>query len=117
MVHNTIGISTCKNGQWKIDYTIRRDAKGDRDSFFKPQQNNGSYYWALDGVEHGRELWITLLCVRNAPNSNAFALGFEVCGTDMARVRAEGQSAVLESFVLPARAGERACQSFGFRAD
>ncbi len=86
MVHNTIGISTCKNGQWKIDYTIRRDAKGDRDSFFKPQQNNGSYYWALDGVEHGRELWITLLCVRNAPNSNAFALGFEVCGTDMARV-------------------------------
>ena len=42
MVHNTIGISTCKNGEWKIHYTIRRDAKGDRDSFFKPQQNNGS---------------------------------------------------------------------------
>ena len=36
MVHNTIGISTCKNGQWKIDYSIKRDAKGESDSFFKP---------------------------------------------------------------------------------
>lgn len=86
MVHNSIGISTCNNGQWKIDYTIHRDAKGDPDSFFKPQQNNGTYYWALDGVEHDHELWITLLCIRNMPNSNAFALGFEMCGTDMARV-------------------------------
>jgi len=86
MVHNTIGISTCENGKWKIDYTIRRDAKGDLDSFFKPQQNNGTYYWALDGVEHDQELWITLLCVRNRPNSNAFALRFEICGTDIARV-------------------------------
>ncbi len=90
MVHNTIGISTCKDGKWKIDYTIKKDAKGNPDSFFKPQQNNGTYYWALDGVEHDvdhkQELWITLVCVRNVPNSNAFALGFEICGTDLARV-------------------------------
>ncbi len=86
MVHNTIGISTCKDGKWKIDYTIKKDAKGNPDSFFKPQQNNGTYYWALDGVEHDHELWITLVCVRNVPNSNAFALGFEICGTDLARV-------------------------------
>ena len=52
MVHNTIGISTCKDGKWNIDYTIKKDAKGNPDSFFKPQQNNGTYYWALDGVEH-----------------------------------------------------------------
>jgi len=86
MVHNTLGISTCKNGKWNIDYAIKRDAKGNPDSFFKPEQNNGTYYWALDGVEHNHELWITLVCVRNAPNSNAFALGFEICGTDMAHV-------------------------------
>ena len=86
MVHNTIGISTCKDGKWKIDYTIKKDARGDPDSFFKPQQNNGTYYWALDGVEHHDELWITLVCVRNVPNSNAFALGFEICGTDLAHV-------------------------------
>jgi hypothetical protein len=86
MVHNTIGISSCKDGKWKIDYSIKKDAKGNPDSFFKPQQNNGTYYWALDGVEHNHELWITLVCVRNVPNSNAFALGFEVCGTDLAHV-------------------------------
>jgi len=86
MVHNTLGISTCENDKWKIDYAIKRDAKGNPDSFFKPQQNNGTYYWALDGVEHNYELWITLVCVRNAPNSNAFALGFEICGTDLAHV-------------------------------
>jgi hypothetical protein len=86
MVHNTIGISTCKSGQWKIDYSIKRDAKGEFDSFFKPQRNDGTYYWALDGVEYNHELWITLVCVRNKPNSDAFALGFEICGTDLAHV-------------------------------
>jgi hypothetical protein len=86
MVHNSLGISTCKNGTWNIDYKIKRDAQGNPDSFFKPQNNDGTYYWALDGVEHNHELWITLLCVRNTPNSNAFALGFEICGTDMARM-------------------------------
>lgn len=86
MVHNSIGISTCKDGKWNIDYSIKRDTKGKFDSFFKPQEINDNYYWALDGVEHNNELWITLLCVHNVPNSNAFALGFEVCGTDLARV-------------------------------
>lgn len=86
MVHNSIGISTCKNGKFDIRYSIKRDAKGGFDSFFKPQKNDGSYYWALDGVVHNNELWITLLCVRNKPNSDAFALGFEVCGTDLAKV-------------------------------
>src|SRR5215469_3457842 len=87
MVHNTVGVSTCNDGTWKIKYAIKRSAKGEYDSFFKPQRNDGTYYWALDGVEHNRELWITLLCVRNKPNSDAFALGFEVCGTDLAQVR------------------------------
>jgi hypothetical protein len=87
MVHNTIGISTCQDGKWKIDYTIKKDAKGNPDSFFKPQQNDGTYYWALDGVERDNELWITLVCVRNVKNSNAFALGFQICGTDLAHVK------------------------------
>ena len=67
MVHNTVGMSTCENGKWKIDYTFHHDANGKLGSIFKPQQNNGTCYWALDGVEYNNELWITLLCVRNAP--------------------------------------------------
>ncbi|HZP02381.1 MAG TPA: DUF4185 domain-containing protein [Terriglobia bacterium] len=86
MVHNTIGLSTCEDGKWKIEYVIKRGRKGEFDSFFKPRRNDGTYYWALDGVEYNHELWITLVCVRNKPNSDAFALGFEICGTDLARV-------------------------------
>lgn len=86
MVHNSLGISTCKAGKWNIDYSIKRDPKGQFDSFFKPQRQDNTYYWALDGVEVNHELWVTLLCIRNKPNSDAFALGFEVCGTDLAHV-------------------------------
>jgi hypothetical protein len=86
MMHNTLGISTCNNGTWRIEYAIKRGAKGEFDSFFKPQRDDGTYYWALDGVEYKHELWITLVCVRNKPNSDAFALGFEICGTDLAHV-------------------------------
>ncbi len=86
MVHNSLGISTCNDGKWNIQYSIQHGANGTFDSFFKPQRKEGTYYWALDGVEHKNDLWITLLCVRNKPNSDAFALGFEVCGTDLAHV-------------------------------
>ncbi len=86
MVHNSIGISTCKDGEWELKYSIKRDEKGQFDSFFKPDVSDNTYYWALDGVEYKDELWITLLRVRNMPNSDAFALGFEVVGTDLAHV-------------------------------
>lgn len=87
MTHNSIGISTCKDGQWSLTYSIKRDAKGAFDSFFKPAGDDPSlYYWALDGVEYKGELWVTLLRVKNKPNSDAFALGFEVVGTDLAHV-------------------------------
>ncbi|MGO8797168.1 MAG: DUF4185 domain-containing protein [Candidatus Sulfotelmatobacter sp.] len=87
MVHNSIGISTCQNGQWKIDYTIRHDAEGKFVNVFE-SQNKDTWYWALDGVYLNHELWVTLLCVRNAPNagSPSAALGFEICGTDLAHV-------------------------------
>ena len=85
MVRNTVGISTCKDGHWMIDYTIRRDAKAAYLDFFQAQHKD-VWYWALDGVMHNNELWITLLCVRNAPNATSAALGFEVCGTDLAHV-------------------------------
>ena len=38
MVRNTVGISTCKDGNWKIDYTIRRGDDGKYLDFFQAQQ-------------------------------------------------------------------------------
>src|ERR1700691_6495017 len=63
-VRNSIGISTCEKGQWKLDYVIRKDAQGQPADFFHAQHPN-TWYWALDGVVVGRDLWVTLLCVRN----------------------------------------------------
>ena len=85
MVRNTVGISTCKDGHWKIDYTIRHDAKGKLLDFFESQRKD-AWYWALDGVVHDDDLWVTLLCVRNSPKASVWALGFEICGTDLAHV-------------------------------
>jgi Domain of unknown function (DUF4185) len=83
MARNSVGISTCKDGHWKLDYAIRRDASGKLLDFFQ-SQHPGTWYWALDGVVHNDDLWVTLLCVRNSPKTTSAALGFEICGADLA---------------------------------
>lgn len=87
MVHNTIGISACTDGRWRIRYFIRKDAHGHPVSFFAAQHPD-TWYWALDGFRSGTDLWITLLCVR--PSGGASALGFETCGADLARIESPG---------------------------
>ena len=88
MVRNTIGVSTCHDGQWNLQYVIRKDASGHPADFFHAQHPN-TWYWAMDGFVADRKLWVTLLCVRNAPAQSA-AMAFETCGTDLARVDATG---------------------------
>ncbi len=88
MVRNSIGISTCKAGQWKLTYVIRQDSEGRPQSFFTPRLPN-TWYWALDGFVSGRDLWVTLLCMRNAP-AKSQAMGFATCGTDLARISSPG---------------------------
>jgi hypothetical protein len=88
MVHNSLGISTCKHGHWKLQYVIRRDSDGKPASYFAPQRGS-SWYWAMDGFVAGRDLWVTLLCVRSAPAASA-AMAFETCGTDLARIENPG---------------------------
>jgi len=82
MVHNSLGISTCKDGVWNIEYAIKNNENGKPTSFFEPK-NPLTYYWALDGVYHNNSLWITLLCLEADP---AGGLGFKTCGSDIAKV-------------------------------
>jgi hypothetical protein len=84
MVHSSLGISTCEAGKWKVNYFLRRDAKGQPVSFFH-EQRPGTYYWAMGGFRAGSDVWITLLCVRPAPAESA-AMAFATCGTDLARL-------------------------------
>ncbi|HYG99043.1 MAG TPA: DUF4185 domain-containing protein [Terriglobales bacterium] len=87
MVHNSIGISTCRNGEFHIEYAIKQDAAGAPRDFFETA-NKKTWYWPLAGFRHRNELWVTLLCLRATPASDSpeAALGFETCGVDMARV-------------------------------
>ena len=91
MVRNSIGISRCDDrGNWHLQYVICHDESGKPQDFFQAQvlrpQTKGSWYWALDGFVHEKDLWVTLLCVRNARVKRPDGFDFETCGTDLARV-------------------------------
>lgn len=85
MVRNSIGVSTCKAGQWSIDYILPKNANGAHRDFFEPQHPK-TWYWPMDGVAIKGELWVTLMCVRNTPEGVNNGFGFELCGTDLAHV-------------------------------
>ena len=85
MVHNTLGISTCIGGQWKLRYIFRHDAKGNPISFFSPA-DNAHWYWALDGFYANGDLWVTLLCIRHSTKPAPAGMDFETCGSDLAQL-------------------------------
>src|SRR5215831_3632981 len=85
MVRNSIGLSSCSQGKWNIEYVIRKDSQGTMRDFFRAQRPQ-TWYWALDGFFHGDALWVTLLCVRQASTPRPDAVGFETGGGDLAKV-------------------------------
>lgn len=85
MVHNSLGISTCRAGKWHLDYVIRRDVHIKALSYFSPTDPT-HWYWALDGFYARGRLWVTLLCIRHPAKPAPAALDFETCGSDLAEV-------------------------------
>jgi hypothetical protein len=85
MVRNSVGVSTCKDGTFAIDYVIRKSGTGKPLDYFQ-SRNRNNWYWALDGFYHNKSLYVTLLCVRDKPLSVTDPTGFETCGTDIARI-------------------------------
>lgn len=86
MVHNSLGISTCKNGHWHLDYVIKRGGDRKPVSYFSPADHK-HWYWALDGFYANGDLWVTLLCLRSPAKPAVAAMNFETCGADLAQVR------------------------------
>jgi|ERR1035437_1027403 hypothetical protein len=92
MTHSSIGISTCDGkGQWHLKYFFKRDKKGQAASFFVPK-DPVHWYWAMDGFVSNGNLWITLLCIKPASHPEPWAMNFETCGTDLARISNPGQN-------------------------
>jgi hypothetical protein len=85
MIHNSLGISTCKDGKWHLDYVIRHNAAGEALSFFSPSDPK-HWYWALDGFYANGDLWVTLLCIQHATKPAPAGFDFETCGSDLAQV-------------------------------
>jgi hypothetical protein len=86
MTRNSIGVSRCNSkGEWQLQYTIRRSADRKEQDFFQTQ-TKGTWYWALDGYGYGNNLWVTLLCIRNAREKRPDGFDFETCGADLAKV-------------------------------
>ena len=82
MVHNSLGISTCEDGEWNLTYYIKDYDESAPKGFFNSNTTD-YFYWALDGIYHKETLWITLLRIEFIPNNS---LGFQTCGTDLAKV-------------------------------
>jgi hypothetical protein len=85
MVHNSLGISTCKDGRWHLQYVVKHDAAGNAVSYFSPS-DSAHWYWALDGFYANGDLWVTLLCIRHFSKPAPAAMDFETCGSDLAQV-------------------------------
>jgi Domain of unknown function (DUF4185) len=85
-VHNSLGISTCDaTGKWRLQYVVKHDKAGHAESYFSPSDSQ-HWYWALDGFKSNGDLWVTLLCIRHAAKPSPWAMDFETCGSDLARV-------------------------------
>lgn len=89
MVHNSLGVSTCKGGRWSVRYILRHDAEGKPVSFFSPA-NPDHWYWALDGFYANGDLWVTLLCLRHPAKPAGTGMDFETCGSDLAQLSGLG---------------------------
>ena len=89
MVRNSIGISTCGSGRWKLTYVIRKDADGRPHDFF-PARLPHTWYWAMDGFVVKHDLWVTLLCVRSEPSAKSQAMAFATCGAGLAHIPSPG---------------------------
>ena len=85
MVHNSLGISTCKDGRWHLEYVLRHDASGNALSYFSPADST-HWYWPMDGFYANGDLWVTLLCIRHTSKPAPAGIDFETCGSDLAQI-------------------------------
>jgi len=86
MVRNSIGNFVLRQARQSDARSCDpRDANGDAKDFFAAQHPH-TWYWAMDGFFSNKSLWVTLLCIRDAPKTSSLSLGFETCGADLAKV-------------------------------
>jgi len=87
MIHNSIGLSTCRAGQGCTMQYFWRDRDTSQPRAFFETGSEGSWYWPLDGYRRGDTLYLPLLVVHNRPGAHlGDAFGFVIDGTRWAKV-------------------------------
>ncbi len=87
MIHNSIGISTCRPGKGcSMRYYWAGAGSAKPRSFFDSGRDD-LWYWPLDGYREGDKLFLPLLVVRERPGSHlGDAFGWIIAGTRWAEV-------------------------------
>ena len=88
LVHNSIGISRCRDGRFEIDYILGRGPTGEARAFlYAPDDGDDTrWWWLFDGFWHEGDLYIGLLEVERSPPQGPLALPFRFVGMQLARV-------------------------------
>jgi hypothetical protein len=83
MVSNTIAVSSCANGSWRVRYYWRiRGAKAPQPFFTSGVER--FHYWPLDGFYLNGTLYVALAKIVDLPKGGPF--GFEMIGVTLAKV-------------------------------
>ncbi|MCX5790571.1 MAG: hypothetical protein NTX64_19050, partial [Elusimicrobia bacterium] len=80
MVANTVGLSTCEKGRFRISYSWRGSSTAAA-AYFQPT-DAGFKYWPLDGFVHAGKIYVALSRIRDVKEG----LGFANVGTDLASI-------------------------------
>ncbi len=84
-VHNSIGVSRCRDGNFSIRYHWGRDEDGAAEAMLDTGDPE-RYWWLFDGFIYRDSLYLGLLEVRPAEPQGALRLPFRLSGMSLARI-------------------------------
>ncbi|HEY8494037.1 MAG TPA: DUF4185 domain-containing protein [Myxococcota bacterium] len=85
LVHNSLGVSECRNGRFAIEYVWGRGPDGAPRAFLEKPDGAG-WWWPFGGFLHEGALYLGLLEVEGAPPRGPLGLPFRLRGSALARV-------------------------------
>jgi len=85
LVHNSVGVSECRNGRFAIDYAWGVGADGAPRAFLQ-RPEGGGWWWLFGGFVHERKLYLGLLEVERSEPRGALAMPFRYSGSALARI-------------------------------
>jgi len=85
LVHNSIGVSECRDGRFAIDYAWGEGPDGAPRAFLQRPEGSG-WWWLFGGFVHERRLYLGLLEVEHAEPRGGLALPFRYGGSALARI-------------------------------